>query len=471
MAFHDAGRCTAEADAAFNEACRRFETAWTGNRTAHPINSSAEVQRASRSLGVQAAQLPKIGTDLENIAATLAETQKAAAQQINTLNSQLEHIDDELGRAIDLEYRGGLTATEEELVDEHIDELGDEAVTRTKSALQKLQSLRGDYSRQLQTSLNRLRAEDGYDPVAIQGYDADGQMTAPEKEKAAIDTYGTRQRMKDQAILDNPQSPAEDRTAAAQRLKDYAIATNPLEDGDAQRLASERLSDFNTSGFAGPLPVDPVLGADARTRAQMRLEWQKKLEQGFLGAPPMTPDQATQLLDDGEQQARAFVTQQAIKGLVSKGMSPAAATAAAGDLSRGVPWADITKQQGQIMGLAGAGADGTVAARGGTHAANAFTPADVEAFERAGKLLGRAGTLAEVALATNDYMHGAGLGVSVGKAGGSIAGGWLGATAGGAAFGSAFGPEGAFVGAMVGAAFFGFVGGEAGGAVGGQFDK
>lgn len=470
-AFHDAGRCTSEADAAFDEACRRFEAAWTGARGTHPINGSAEVQRATRSLGVQAAHLPKIGLDLEHIAIALADTQKAAAQKINALNSQLKTIDDELGRAIELENQGGLTSTDEALVDEHINELGDDAVARTKASLQQLQSLRGDYSRQLQDSLTTLRAQDGYDPAASQGYDVDGQMSLPEREQTAVEAYNTHQRAKDQAILDNPQSSAGDRADATQRLKDFATITDPHGDPESQRLASERLGDFNTSQFSGPMPVDPVLGVDARTRAQMRLDWQKKLEQGLPGTSSLPADQATQLLDDGEQHARAFVTQEAIRGLVSKGMSPTAATAAAGDISRGVPWADIVRQQGQIVTLAGAGADGSLAARGGRHAVSAFTSADVEAFERAGKIMGRSGTLAEVALATNDYLHGAGFGVSAGKAGGSIAGGWLGATAGGAAFGSAFGPEGAFVGAMVGAAFFGFVGGEAGGAIGGQFDK
>src|SRR6202012_2419214 len=88
----------------------------------------------------------------------------------------------------------------------------------------------------------------------------------------------------------------------------------------------------------------------------------------------------------------------------------------------------------------------------GRHAVDAFTEADVKAFESVGKVLGRGGTLVEVALAANDYMNGAGLGTTVGKTGGSVAGTWLGATGGGAAFGSAFGPEGAFVGAILGAA-------------------
>ena len=56
-AFHNAGRCTAEASATFDQAYRRFATAWNREGGDHPINDSAEVQRAVRSLGVQADQL------------------------------------------------------------------------------------------------------------------------------------------------------------------------------------------------------------------------------------------------------------------------------------------------------------------------------------------------------------------------------------------------------------------------------
>jgi hypothetical protein len=77
-AFHDAGRCTTESSNAFVEACRRFEASWNRENGDNPINDSAEVQRATRSLGVQAAQLPKIWVDLENIAAALAQAQRTA---------------------------------------------------------------------------------------------------------------------------------------------------------------------------------------------------------------------------------------------------------------------------------------------------------------------------------------------------------------------------------------------------------
>jgi hypothetical protein len=71
QAFHDAGQCTTESSTAFAEARRRFEASWNRKNGGHPINDSAEVQRATQSLRAQAAQLPKIGVDLENIAAAL----------------------------------------------------------------------------------------------------------------------------------------------------------------------------------------------------------------------------------------------------------------------------------------------------------------------------------------------------------------------------------------------------------------
>lgn len=49
-AFHAAGRCTAEANAAFEEARRRFEASWNRENGEHPINDSAEVQRVTAAL-------------------------------------------------------------------------------------------------------------------------------------------------------------------------------------------------------------------------------------------------------------------------------------------------------------------------------------------------------------------------------------------------------------------------------------
>jgi hypothetical protein len=466
-AFHDAGRCTAESSKAFDEACRRFEASWNRENGDHPINDTAEVQRATQSLGVQAAQLPKIGVDLEGIAAVLAETQRVSATQISSLDAQLKDIDGALGHLLYDDHDPAETPA----IQQRINELINLADADTKSTLNTLESLRDGYTDHLEKAVTNLRVDDGYDPAPIQGIDDDGKISHDEHDQNAVKNYDAKQRELDQALVNSPGGMTPEKADAAARLRDYATVTNPAADLDARRLASERLDDFAMARFTGPLPTDPILGGDARSRAQMRLEWQKKFEQGLPGGPPMNPDQVTQLLDNGEQEARAVVMQQAVKGLVSQGMSPNAAKAVAGDVARGIPWAEITKQQGQIVTLAGAGVDGTVAARGGRHAVDAFTPEDVKAFERVGKVLGGAGAAVDVALALNDWAHGAGFGESAGKAGGSIGGGWLGGMAGGAAAGSVIGPEGAFVGAILGAAAGAWGGEKLGGIVGGQLDK
>ncbi|WP_441005952.1 putative alpha/beta hydrolase, partial [Mycobacterium malmoense] len=231
-------------------------------------------------------------------------------------------IDNELSKAIELENTGHLTGAEKTLIDQHIHDLGEEAITRTKSAVAQLQALRNGYSDVLQKSLTTLRVQDGYDPAPIQGLDADGQPSHSAQDQRAVEGYNAKQRKLDQALVDGSGGMTPEKAAAAERLRDYSKATNPSADADARRLASERLNDFVMAHFSGPLPVDRVLGGDARARAQMRLEWQKKLEEGFSGAPAMTPDQVTQMLDNGEQQGRVVVTREATKALERQGMSP-----------------------------------------------------------------------------------------------------------------------------------------------------
>lgn len=46
----------------------------------------------TKSLGAQSLQLPKIGADLENIVAALAEAQRTGAVMISTLEGQLEDL-------------------------------------------------------------------------------------------------------------------------------------------------------------------------------------------------------------------------------------------------------------------------------------------------------------------------------------------------------------------------------------------
>lgn len=157
-AFRAAGASTSEAAAAFDAARRRFDAAWNRRNGEHPINDTDEVQRVSRSLGLQAAQLPKIAVDLEAIAATLAEAQRAAAGYIAALEYDLEDIDDEICEALaDGDHCG-------------IDDLREEAVDETRAIVFALGQLRGRYAAALGAALGGLRT-DGADPAEINGVD------------------------------------------------------------------------------------------------------------------------------------------------------------------------------------------------------------------------------------------------------------------------------------------------------------
>ncbi len=474
-AFYKAGRCSTEASAAFDEARRRFEASWNRQNGDHPINDSAEVQRAVKSLGVQTAQLPRIGIDLEYIAAALAEAQRTGAVLISTLESELQQIDDELGQALDLERTGRLSGAQKNLIDQHIHGLETDAITDTKSALGQIRSLRGGYSEYLQKSLTRLRAQDGYDPAPVQGLDADGQPSRGDQASQALDRYNAKQRGIDEALVNRPGGMTPEKADAAARLRDYDTATNPTADADARRFASERLDDFAMAQFSGPLPVDPILGADARSRARMRLEWQRKFEQGFSEAPPMSPDQVTQMLDNSEQLARVVVTRQAVKTLAQGGMSPAAASAVVGRMAKGTSLSEIAHYDATLVGTAGAGIESSARSLStGSHnlpdSIGVMSKADAEALKRVGGRLGWAGSVADLALAGMEIQEGAPAGLTMGQAIGGIAGGAAGGWAVGAAGGMVLGPGGALVGGIVGSLAVGMAGGKIGGVIGSQFD-
>lgn len=157
-AFHDAEVSSAEAVIAFDAARRRFEAAWNHRNGEHPINDADEVQRVTRSLGLQAAQLPGIAIDLENIAAALAEAQRTSAWYLAALEYDLEDIDDEICEArADGDGCGA-------------DDLRGDAVTEVRAIVLALCQIREQYSTMLAAALGRLRA-DGADPAEIQCVD------------------------------------------------------------------------------------------------------------------------------------------------------------------------------------------------------------------------------------------------------------------------------------------------------------
>lgn len=166
-AFHQAGRCTGEADHAFEQARSRFDAAWNHQNGDHPINDSTEVQRTVKSLGAQSLQLPKIAADLESIAAALAEAQKAGAREMAALERQLQLLDRLIGAAMKDLQDPNLDAKSRSKLESLIKDAKADAADETRDALHQLQSIRDGYSDALQKSLATLRG-DGYDQAGIQ---------------------------------------------------------------------------------------------------------------------------------------------------------------------------------------------------------------------------------------------------------------------------------------------------------------
>lgn len=161
-AFHIAGRCTAAASQEFAQARKRFDAAWNHQDGGHPINDSDEVQRVIKSLGAQSEKLPKIGVDLENIAAALAEAQKQGAQEIATLESELRGLDRLIG-AIKEDLKLDLPATERDKLQALMKAAHADAVDDVRDAVKHMNSIRNAYSETLRKSLDALH-NDGYDP-------------------------------------------------------------------------------------------------------------------------------------------------------------------------------------------------------------------------------------------------------------------------------------------------------------------
>ncbi|MEB3980851.1 TNT domain-containing protein [Mycobacterium sp. 663a-19] len=215
-AFHAAGRCTTEANAAFDEARRRFEAAWNRENGEHPINDSAEVQFVVRSLGAQSLQLPKIGVDLENIAAALAEAQGSASGQIATLEDHLQRLDDLIGQALDEEDDPDVTPDEMAQLEAFIGACEEDAIKDTQATLAQIQLTRDGYTGCLQKSLQNLRGE-GYDPAAIHGVDSD---PAPPPSALQSGELTDLRQVTNQAVVDQM-----GKVRAAQDAVDKALAT------------------------------------------------------------------------------------------------------------------------------------------------------------------------------------------------------------------------------------------------------
>ncbi|MDH6198128.1 hypothetical protein M2272_004787 [Mycobacterium frederiksbergense] len=325
----------------------------------------------------------------------------------------------------------------------------------------------------------------GTTPPDVNGGASDGRAK-PDDPAATAQRYDqSGQRAKDQAVVDKAN--AEGRTStspgmvgqpshltgeeadAAARLRDYKTITEPnshtaIHGGEkARRLAAERLDDHRMSQFTGPLAKDTVVGGDARTRAQTRLDMQHALENGQLAAHPgfMTPDDATRLMDRLEVEGRARVLTQITNDLEHFGVSHDGAKAAVEEIKNGKSPDQVIKEatgglatQASNLGE-GAKAHGR-AMPGGEHWGKApvWSHADAEALKGFGSKLGNFGTAIDAVITVNDMLHGAPVGEELAEFGGRTGGTMLGGWAAGAAWGSLVGPEGTlvvgFLGAMAG---------------------
>lgn len=458
-AFFNAGACTAATYAEFEQAQARFRAAWNRENGEHPINDSTEVQRATTRLMVQRDQLPAIGAGLSDIAANLAEAQRFSSMQIEPLNTELHYIDALIDHAL---------ANEQDT-----SALEDNAISVTSAVLHQVEGLRDDYGAKLEASLTDLRAEHGYDPAPIEDVDGDGELGPEQRGRESTDHYDANQRSRDEALVNSGGPMTQEKADAAARLRDFATATNPAADAEARRLAGERLDDFGMAHFVGPLPTDPILGGDARTRARGRLELQRQLEQGLYGLPPMTVDQTTQQLDDGEQFGRSITVKRAVDALVAQGMSPQGAARTVSEVAGGVPWSDLMRHDSGLLAGAGAGIKGMAdsASNGRHYVPDVLTADDAKVLLKVGKHLGTAGTVIDSVLALNDMSHGAKPGETIGGLAGSAGAGAFGAWAATVAAGSVVGPEGTFVAAVIASVGLAAGGEWAGKRVGGLFDN
>lgn len=316
-AFYEAGVSMSDTSDEFNQAKKRFEAAWDRqDGGAHPINESAEVLHATTALKLDREQVSRVGVDLESIAASLAEAQRSSALAISALEVALETIDDQIDLAV--------TAAAADGSDVDWSALEQAAIERTTQAAAEVQSIQGAYTDVLDGARLSM-AEEGYLPDATEGADGLGGVTPAEQARSDSEKYAAGQRAIDDTLVNSvgPWSP--EKQAAAARLRDYETITDPDANPEAAKYAAERLNDFYAAQFSGPLPKDSILGGDARSRAQSRLELQHQLEQGLVGSPAMTADQATQMLDAAEAQSRVVALERARLQLENLGMTPAGA--------------------------------------------------------------------------------------------------------------------------------------------------
>lgn len=456
-AFHRAAGCVGEVEADFVSAKQKFEQGWSHNGSGHPINESAEVAQVTTQLNLQKPQIAAIAVDLETIAASLATAQRSSDAAIGALDATLHSIDDQI--------------TSANAAEQDTQALHDSAVGATKSALGNVQAIRDGHVAAMKSAESAMLAGTGYVSDVIDPIDGVPQDAA----STEANDYKNNYLSADQALVNQASATGvatDESRAAAARLRDYATITDPTGTADTRRLAGERLNDHGMANVAGPLPVDTVLGGDARTRARARLHMQEVLESpnAFPGKPPLTPDQATQLLDQWEANGRTMVLNKFATELEQAGVSREGVAQALGEVQNGAaPSQFIRDAAAGLANYAGALGGGAQAHGGalptGEHWGNApvWTKTDVEALKGFGSKLGWAGTVVDVVSTGVGVAHGDPAGPAVAQLGGRTMGGIAGGWAAGALWGSLVGPEGTLI--------VGFLGGIAGGIAGDEFVK
>jgi len=442
-AFRNASGCITETEHDFTVAKQRFGSAWDRqDGGAHPINDAAEVVRVTESLHLSKLQISKLAVSMESIAAALAQSQRSSATSISLLEGALKSYDLQIDARIAQASRAGKNAD--------WDDLKRAAESRTRTAVDEAKAIRTAYTDELSKARNAMVAE-GYAADPTKGADGIGA----EPIQSAPDKYGANQRAVDEALVNAPGAWTPEKQAASNRLRDFATANNPNATPDAKRYASERLDDFTTAQTAGPLPTDPVLGGDARTRARARLELQAKLEHGVLDKPGLTPDQATAAMDQSEAQARTMVIARVQEQLQQAGMSPQGAAQAAAGMSHG----QIPKELVEGASMAGKGLTGAEVSVAQTadsmrpghpwnQSSQIYSAADIEALEKIGGRLGLAGNLVDFGVGLYEWQHGMPAGQVLAKTAGGTGAAWAAGELG-AWLGAPAGPVGAFAGGLV----------------------
>ncbi len=144
----------------FGEAKKRFDAAWDRDDPVHQINDSVEIQRATQVMHLNKEALTRVGVDLQNIAAALAEAQRSGHISISGLNGRLVQIDNTIAAEIQKAKADGVQLD--------WSALKTAAVNEVKTRLGEVNAVRNAYGNKLNASRIEMAAE-GYDPQPVNG--------------------------------------------------------------------------------------------------------------------------------------------------------------------------------------------------------------------------------------------------------------------------------------------------------------